>query len=419
MGEGWSDWYALDNQRRVGLETDEIGTPGEIDVGEYSDRDPHAPRTQAAGLPGRRRRRGAAPAASAPAPGGYTLRRFGKIAGGPEVHADGEIWSETLWDLRQALQVAGSAGDASDIAEILITDGMRVSPPEPSFLDMRNAILTADERRLRRRASTTSSGRCSRKRGMGYFAGCGRRRRRHPDRGLLAAAGPERPDGHGHRRVIDADTGLPVAGVFVEFGGQRRGRSSTSSSATRRRERALHDRGRPGRAPTRSSPSRRRGLRSGDRAQRRRSTQDATAVRNAAMLRDWSSDQRRAMITQVSDDTGATAAAARGRRSTSRRAPTWSAVQPDERGSGQPARRAADDDDRTAGDDQHREVPDQPDRGLRRRRLGIDAASSGSRRPLTAPRSRRRSTASGPATSSPTPTKARSTTSCRPARRRT
>ena len=25
------------------------------------------------------------------------------IAGGPEVHADGEIWGETLWDLRTRL----------------------------------------------------------------------------------------------------------------------------------------------------------------------------------------------------------------------------------------------------------------------------------------------------------------------------
>ena len=40
------------------------------------------------------------PRAPGAGPGGYTYGDFGKIAGGPEVHADGEIWLETLWDLR-------------------------------------------------------------------------------------------------------------------------------------------------------------------------------------------------------------------------------------------------------------------------------------------------------------------------------
>src|SRR5439155_227115 len=31
-------------------------------------------------------------------PGGYTYGDFGHIIGIPEVHADGEIWGETLWD---------------------------------------------------------------------------------------------------------------------------------------------------------------------------------------------------------------------------------------------------------------------------------------------------------------------------------
>ena len=52
------------------------------------------------------------------------------------MHDDGEIWAQTLWDLRTAI---GSAD-----ARRLITQGMRLSPPEPSFLDMRNAILQAD-----------------------------------------------------------------------------------------------------------------------------------------------------------------------------------------------------------------------------------------------------------------------------------
>ena len=35
--------------------------------------------------------------------GGYTYASFGKINGSPEVHADGEIWAQTLWQLRTAV----------------------------------------------------------------------------------------------------------------------------------------------------------------------------------------------------------------------------------------------------------------------------------------------------------------------------
>ena len=52
------------------------------------------------------------------------------------MHADGEIWGETLWDLREAL--------GSKLAESLVTRAMELSPANPSFLDMRNSILQAD-----------------------------------------------------------------------------------------------------------------------------------------------------------------------------------------------------------------------------------------------------------------------------------
>jgi len=71
--------------------------------------------------------------------GGYTYGDMGKvIPGGPEVHADGEIWGQTIWQLRRAL-------GNSNQAETLITRGMELSPADPSMLDMRNAILQADQ----------------------------------------------------------------------------------------------------------------------------------------------------------------------------------------------------------------------------------------------------------------------------------
>src|SRR3954451_23427799 len=65
-------------------------------------------------------------------PGGYTYGDFGKIINRPEVHADGEIWGETLWDLRTAI--------GQTQAEGLVTRAMELSPSNPSYLDMRNSI---------------------------------------------------------------------------------------------------------------------------------------------------------------------------------------------------------------------------------------------------------------------------------------
>ena len=62
------------------------------------------------------------------------------------MHADGEIWVETLWDLRRAL-VAKHPSDGVTRARALITDGMRLSPDEPSFLQGRDAILKANDAR--------------------------------------------------------------------------------------------------------------------------------------------------------------------------------------------------------------------------------------------------------------------------------
>ena len=79
--------------------------------------------------------------------GGYTYGDFGRILGFPEVHADGEIWVETLWDLRAALIAAHGAADGVTRARALVTDGMRLSPAYPTFLNMRDAILQADVNR--------------------------------------------------------------------------------------------------------------------------------------------------------------------------------------------------------------------------------------------------------------------------------
>ena len=88
----WSDWYASDLQVRDGLKADDLGTPGEIDVGDYSDLDPHALRSQAARLPGRRRRRALPRRRRHRRSAATRSATSARSRGAPEVHADGEIW---------------------------------------------------------------------------------------------------------------------------------------------------------------------------------------------------------------------------------------------------------------------------------------------------------------------------------------
>jgi hypothetical protein len=105
----------------------------------------------------------ACPGAPGAGPGGYTYGDFGHISSrGLEVHADGEIWGETLWDLRKAL--------GSKTSESLVTRAMELSPSNPSYLDERNSILAAD--------LAVNNGKNQKKiwtvfaaRGMGWFAG--------------------------------------------------------------------------------------------------------------------------------------------------------------------------------------------------------------------------------------------------------
>ena len=90
MGEGWSDWYAKD-----------FLTPTDTAATARSTWATTRARASAAGarLPGR----GAAaalPAAASAGAGGFTYGDFGRIVDEPEIHADGEIWAQTLWDLR-------------------------------------------------------------------------------------------------------------------------------------------------------------------------------------------------------------------------------------------------------------------------------------------------------------------------------
>jgi extracellular elastinolytic metalloproteinase len=212
MGEAWSDWYAMDFLNNLGFQPDPKGS-GDVLVGRYVGENANLIRTQpldcAVGAPASR-----CPGTPDVGSGGYTYGDFGKIIGQPEVHADGEIWGETLWDLRRAL--------GSSMTENLVTRAMELSPANPSYLDMRNAILQADQVVNGGNAHDTIW-KVFAHRGMGYFAASIDGNDLHPIADTHLPPGPGTPKGSFRGKVVDIQTGDPIAGAAVFFGGHASG----------------------------------------------------------------------------------------------------------------------------------------------------------------------------------------------------
>jgi extracellular elastinolytic metalloproteinase len=212
MGEAWGDWYGLDFLVDQGLETD---NPDAYDVlvGKYVDGGGtirSEPLDCTVGAPAT-----ACPGTAAAGSGGYTYGDFGRVyALGPEVHADGEIWGQTLWDLRKVI--------GSKQSESLVTRAMELSPANPSFLDMRNSILQAD--------LVVNGGKQQKKiwkvfasRGMGYFAAAIDGGDVEPVEDFALPPAANTPRGALTGKVTDRDTGAAVAGLTVGFGGHTSG----------------------------------------------------------------------------------------------------------------------------------------------------------------------------------------------------
>ena len=159
MGEAWSDWYALDHLVNQGHITD-TRKAGDINLGRYVGAG-HGVRSEATDCPVGSRS-AACPGAKGTSSGGYTYGDFGHIFDATgDVHAAGEIWAQTLWDLRASL--------GPRLTESLVTRGMELSPTYPSFLDMRNAILQADQA-VNRGTHARTIWKVFAHRGMGFLA---------------------------------------------------------------------------------------------------------------------------------------------------------------------------------------------------------------------------------------------------------
>jgi hypothetical protein len=84
-------------------------------------------------------------------PPNTTISQGPRIA---EVHNTGELWAETLWLARANLVRKYGFATGSQTIHQLVIDGMKLSPDNPTFLDMRDSILLAD---LVREARTSPS----------------------------------------------------------------------------------------------------------------------------------------------------------------------------------------------------------------------------------------------------------------------
>jgi hypothetical protein len=218
MGEAWSDFYALDYLVSHGLEKDTTA-PGEVLEGKYVTGGTTI-RTQANDC----RVKAVAPACVGidGSKGGYTYGDFPTIGGTPEVHSSGEVWAQTLWDLRERF--------GRTYALSIITRAMELSANDPTMLDMRNAIVQAD--------LIASGGKNAKiiwqvfaNRGMGWFAGVLDGGDANPveDFHLPPTGATTTIKG----KVTDKDTGAPVAGALVFIGGHASGYAGDYSAVTK------------------------------------------------------------------------------------------------------------------------------------------------------------------------------------------
>jgi subtilisin-like proprotein convertase family protein len=130
MGEAWGDFYALDLLNAEGSLPD-TAARGEVKTGSYVI-GPGGVRSKPIDCPANAGGVACDGYSGTPVTGGYT---YGDLAGtnNTSPHNGGEVWAETLWDLRAAV--------GRTAALTLVTGGLRLSPANPSMLDARDAIL--------------------------------------------------------------------------------------------------------------------------------------------------------------------------------------------------------------------------------------------------------------------------------------
>jgi hypothetical protein len=139
-----------------------------------------------------------------------TYADFGRvISSGPEVHADGEIWVQAMWEFRaRLLKKHGYEQGRLRVAQLMV-DALKRSPSNPSYIDMRDALIAADLADYRG-ADVDLLWEAFARRGMGYMAAGG------TGSDVSVIASQELPSPAGRVRFSDAVyyAGEPVR-VFI------------------------------------------------------------------------------------------------------------------------------------------------------------------------------------------------------------
>jgi hypothetical protein len=208
MGEAWSDYYSVDYLVHKGFIRD-TKRDGQLRDGEYVHHGEGGWRTQAVDCD---------PDSTAKnctdiygGSGGYTYGDFPDVGGGgPQAHDSGEIWGQTLWDIRE--------GMGSVPASRIITQAMRLSPADPTMLDMRNAILQADQV-INDGANNRRLWKIFAARGLGWYAGVTGGGDGYPAESFELRPAPERGTGAVAGTLTDDQTGTPIRGVRVVITG--------------------------------------------------------------------------------------------------------------------------------------------------------------------------------------------------------
>ncbi|OZM56809.1 coagulation factor 5/8 type-like protein [Lottiidibacillus patelloidae] len=131
MGEAWGDFFAMHYLMKEGLQKEPV-------VGAYVTNN---------------NERGIRNYSLSESP--YNFGDIGYDILGPQVHADGEIWSSILWHVRTALIDEYGKAEGEKVIEHLVMDAMPISTPDPSFDEMRTAIIAAEYDRYGGKYSNT------------------------------------------------------------------------------------------------------------------------------------------------------------------------------------------------------------------------------------------------------------------------
>mgnify|MGYP000045608829 CR=1 FL=1 len=98
-----------------------------------------------------------------------TYRDLGRAANFVSVHNDGGIWVMSLWEIRANLIAQFGEREGRRRLRRNVLDGMKLAPPGPSMVDLRDAILLADRVNFRGESQTQMWAAFA-KRGLGVLA---------------------------------------------------------------------------------------------------------------------------------------------------------------------------------------------------------------------------------------------------------